>query len=144
MTKSITKDTIQRLISLSAGIVICFYEFDSADVLAGENSKMDESSSSAPQAYSFYAVCWRGEARALNVMCSKVEVESMKHQLAALKVLRPKIASVNFSGIASSAPSSLPVTVSLLVEENEKTVDDLSFADNTSLGAMAGAMHEEV
>ena len=44
--------------------------------------------------HSFYAICWRGVTRTVNVMCGKTEIESMKHQLEALGVLRPKIAAI--------------------------------------------------
>ena len=36
-------------------------------------------------------VCFKGGTRALNVMCQKGDMESMKHMLGALGVLRPKM-----------------------------------------------------
>ena len=39
----------------------------------------------------YYLVCFKGSTRALNVMCTKNEMESVKHQLKSLGVLRPKI-----------------------------------------------------
>ena len=39
----------------------------------------------------FYLVCFKGATRALNVMCGKNDMDSMKHQLQSLGVLRPKI-----------------------------------------------------
>jgi hypothetical protein len=43
--------------------------------------------SSCPS-HRFHIICWRGYSRALNVMCGKVDLDSMKHQLSALGVLR--------------------------------------------------------
>ena len=61
-----------------------------------EDSMFDESSVSGASSASrgglnFLAVCWRGNSRTVNVMCSKSDIDFMKHQLAALHVLRPKV-----------------------------------------------------
>ena len=52
----------------------------------------------------FYAMCWRGVTRTINVMCGKVEIESMKHQLTALGVLRPKIAAIRREELPALLP----------------------------------------
>lgn len=52
----------------------------------------------------FYAMCWRGVTRTINVMCGKVEIESMKHQLTALGVLRPKIAAIRREEVPALLP----------------------------------------
>lgn len=40
----------------------------------------------------------------MNVMCGKTEIESMKHQLSALGVLRPKIAAIRKEMVDPDAP----------------------------------------
>lgn len=51
--------------------------------------------------------------RTVNVMCGKTEIESMKHQLAALGVLRPKIAAIRreFTDTLQSTESNSSATV---------------------------------
>lgn len=107
--------TIQQLCTLPAGVVICTYTYDPADYIAPTSTSqaIAESEAEAPAAngeekieenielgkvsgprqgsYHFHVVCWRGTSRTINVMCGKVDIEMMKHQLAALNVLRPKI-----------------------------------------------------
>jgi hypothetical protein len=41
----------------------------------------------------------------MNVMCGKTEIESMKHQLSALGVLRPKIAAIRKEMVDPEAPA---------------------------------------
>ena len=101
--------TLAAVTSMPSGALICVYKFDPADVLApapaatdADASSSSSSSSSAGAAaaplaasaangYFMHAICWRGQTRTMNVMCGKKEIDSMKHQLAALGVLRPKI-----------------------------------------------------
>ena len=102
--------TLAAVTSMPSGALICVYKFDPADVLApapaaadaDASSSSSSSSSSAGAAaaplaasaangYFMHAICWRGQTRTMNVMCGKKEIDSMKHQLAALGVLRPKI-----------------------------------------------------
>jgi hypothetical protein len=52
-------------------------------------------------------MCWRGVTRTINVMCGKVEIESMKHQLTALGVLRPKIAAIRREMVDGEVPAVL-------------------------------------
>lgn len=54
-------------------------------------NNIDPAKPSTLTAHTLYAICWRGASRTLNVMCGKTEIESMKHQLTALGVFRPKI-----------------------------------------------------
>lgn len=62
-------------------------------------------SSLLPGGHHFYAMCWRGVTRTMNVMCGKTEIESMKHQLSALGVLRPKIAAIRKEIVDPDAPA---------------------------------------
>eukprot|EP01038_Epipyxis_sp_PR26KG_P012391 gene12391-16619_t len=98
------------------GVVICCYEYHPRDIVedgqsepelnnnrnstaknikADRNDKDLQSSNdlkSVPS-HEFYVICWKGYQKTLNVMCGKTDIEDMKHQLEALKVLRPKIIS---------------------------------------------------
>ena len=112
---TLSSTTVQALSSISSGGVIAVYKFNSSDIIRTSSGTGDNSSSSSvektaekpvddssvptepvavgqegqqyPEHY-LNAICWRGNTRTLNVMCGKVEIESMKHQLAALRVLR--------------------------------------------------------
>ena len=111
---TLSSTTVQALSSISSGGVIAVYKFNSSDIIRASSGTGDSSSSSVventaekpvddssvhtepatacqgqqyPEHY-LNAICWRGNTRTLNVMCGKVEIESMKHQLAALRVLR--------------------------------------------------------
>ena len=61
-------------------------------------------------------------------MCGKVEIESMKHQLTALGVLRPKIAAIRREMVEGEAPAVLPydataVQVDVIEKTETETVD---------------------
>ena len=113
---TLSSTTVQALSSISSGGVIAVYKFNSSDIIRASTGNGNDSSSSSsventseksvddssiptepvafgqegqqyPEHY-LNAICWRGNTRTLNVMCGKVEIESMKHQLAALRVLR--------------------------------------------------------
>lgn len=67
-------------------------------------------------------MCWRGVTRTINVMCGKVEIESMKHQLTALGVLRPKIAAIRREMAEGEVPAVLPYDATAVqVDVTEKT-----------------------
>jgi len=100
--QTLSPAAIQALLSFTSGVVICWYDYDPRDrVLAAASgastsdsvvcAAAPEDESSCPS-HRFHIICWRGYSRALNVMCGKVDLDSMKHQLSALGVLRPKIA----------------------------------------------------
>lgn len=95
---------IQALLGFTSGVVICWYDYDPRDqvptaaaaasgevasdpVVCAAAADIDASSSCSPH-HRFHIICWRGYSRALNVMCGKVNLDSMKHQLSALGVLR--------------------------------------------------------
>lgn len=84
----------QSIVSIGAmgpGVLICVYEFKPEDVLksaaGSEEGEKEATGLDAPK-HTFYAICWKGNARALNCMCGKIDIEFMKHQLEALNVLR--------------------------------------------------------
>ena len=92
---------ITALNKLNTGVVIATYAFRPEDIVVEDASAGDASGTEsatatavvtvAPKvtsAHTFYAICWKGNSRAINVMCGKIEIDSIKHQLAALKVLR--------------------------------------------------------
>jgi hypothetical protein len=92
-------DTVAALTSIVPGALICTYTFSHEDVISADSSHddsmFDESSmcgaSASRGGLNFLAACWRGNSRSINVMCSKADIEFMKHQLTALHVLRPKV-----------------------------------------------------
>lgn len=89
---------IQALLSFTSGVVICWYDYDPRDQVLATASGAPTSDSvvcavapvdaSSCPSHRFHIICWRGYSRALNVMCGKVDLDSMKHQLSALGVLR--------------------------------------------------------
>jgi hypothetical protein len=95
---------VKELSELSVGVVVCVYQFRLEDVIKpadgegeGEEEGRAETGSggegneaAAANVRPMYAVCFRSRSRALNIMCGKKECEIIKHQLASLKVLRPK------------------------------------------------------
>jgi len=93
--QTLSPAAIQALLSFTSGVVICWYDYDPRDRAASGASTSDsvvcaaapEDESSCPS-HRFHIICWRGYSRALNVMCGKVDLDSMKHQLSALGVLR--------------------------------------------------------
>ena len=114
--QTLSPAAIQALLSFTSGVVICWYDYDPRDrVLAAASGAQASDSASgastsdsasgasisdsvvcaaAPEdesscpSHRFHIICWRGYSRALNVMCGKVDLDSMKHQLSALGVLR--------------------------------------------------------
>jgi hypothetical protein len=91
---------MQQHLSLSGGVIITVYSYQPNDFItqsnqSGEEQEMHDplSSSIAAQVpregnYVFYAVCWKGNSPSINVMCGKVELDSMKHALKVLNVYR--------------------------------------------------------
>ncbi len=131
---TLTQSTINAVTLVQpAGIVICIYDFDPADVIgknqeawlavtsliislflysvAADAAKTEDTGLEAPS-HTFYAICWKGGSRTLNVMAGKVEIESMKHQLEALSVLRPKVNAVRveYPAPVPAATSAVPAT----------------------------------
>ena len=57
-------------------------------------------------------------------MCGKVEIESMKHQLTALGVLRPKIAAVRREEIPAVLPYDAAAAAAAAVDVTDEILDD--------------------
>ncbi len=79
---TLSPQTLQSLTALTAGIVICTYHYKPSDVVSVTEVAVKEGD------YDFSMVCWKGSSACLNVMCSKIDLQSFKHQLNALHVLR--------------------------------------------------------
>jgi hypothetical protein len=112
---TLSAECLKQLDAIPTGVVIATYEFRAEDVCQQEKVGCEVP---AGAAHRVSVVCWKGGSRAINVMCGKVgkcpnhctltkrtrlynppaislvEIESIKHQLAALGVLRPKIGAV--------------------------------------------------
>ena len=65
---TLSGDFINALNKVNTGVVICTYDFKAEDVLATEGSV----EVAAAATHKFYAVCWKGNSRAINVMCGKI------------------------------------------------------------------------
>ena len=85
---TLSAPTVLALLSMQSGIFISCYRYRHEDVL-----KTSDTTSYSADQIEFAVVCWRGSARAVNVMCGKVDTDRIKHQLEALGVFRPKILS---------------------------------------------------
>jgi hypothetical protein len=79
--------TVAVLSKLSSGVFICCYAFKPDDVPEQHRSHTAETEDTS-RPYEFYATCWGGGMNTINVMCGKVEIQRMKHQLEALHVFR--------------------------------------------------------
>ena len=84
--------TLQQLGGLSVGTIICEYLYSVADVLPSTETET-ETGTPSPQPpiqseHTFSLVCWRGSSACLNVMCNRIDLQTFKHQLKALNVLR--------------------------------------------------------
>jgi 16S rRNA C967 or C1407 C5-methylase (RsmB/RsmF family) len=87
-------DTVRAVNCISTGALICMYKFSYDDMITAEGVESTNNingSKANTEDLIFHCVCWRGHTRTINVMCGKTEIEFMKHQLASLQVLRPKI-----------------------------------------------------
>lgn len=106
---TLSAQTIQQLCTMSNGVVICSYHYDPADYIDPEGTQQTYAEDDKPKEeiklgstnvskgpregnYQFHAICWKGTSKTINVMCSRIDIDFMKHQLQVLNVLRPKIA----------------------------------------------------
>lgn len=78
---TLSASTLQQLHAQNSGMVICTYTYSPADVV-------DAVPREPSDALVFRVVCWKGFSKTMNVMCSKIDIDQMKHQMAALGVLR--------------------------------------------------------
>jgi hypothetical protein len=86
---TLSAPTVQQLSGLSSGVFVCHYAYspeDQAPVMG--NTAELPLQVFGPGPFHFYAVCWRGASRSINVMCGKLDIDRIKHQLEALRVLR--------------------------------------------------------
>mmetsp|Transcript_38864 Transcript_38864/g.39550 ORF Transcript_38864/g.39550 Transcript_38864/m.39550 type:complete len:88 (+) Transcript_38864:67-330(+) len=73
-------------------------------------------------------VCWKCVGGSLNVMCPKIDIQAMKHQLEALGVLRPKIIAPKLyppSSSSSPSPSCPPIESNKEEEEKEREKENM-------------------
>lgn len=114
---TLSENVVAVLSTMEVGVVVCVYNFSMSDVLPAPSDDSvdpieDEAEKNASQTISstpmtpMYAICYRSKTRALNIMCGKKEVEAIRHQLASLKVLRPKIVSTMFKQKVEDAEAS--------------------------------------
>lgn len=86
---TLSAGTIEALEQQVHGVVILEYVHDPKDrVTSVDGYDTTAVKGEEKCAYRYYLVGWKGHSRTVNVMCGKVELEAMKHQLEALKVLR--------------------------------------------------------
>ena len=85
---TLSPQAILAIGAMGPGVLICVYDFRPEDVLQSEDTAAKEETGLDAPKHTFYAICWKGNARALNCMCGKIDIEFMKHQLEALNVLR--------------------------------------------------------
>lgn len=65
---TLSPEFVNSLYALPTGIVICKYAFRPEDVIVPEGSTLELPTTS----HNFYAICWKGNTRAINVMCGKI------------------------------------------------------------------------
>lgn len=115
---TLTRETVQALNAQPVGVVVCMYQYDPRDKLVDESGSIGASTSETEKSYerhTLYALCWKGNGRAINVVCNKVEIETIKHQLEFLGVYRPKVGASRPEASATSKDS----------EDVEAAVDDV-------------------
>lgn len=62
---TLSPDTVNAIASQPVGVLICIYSYDVKDRLNEEEVSHDVS-------HNFYALCWKGGSRTLNVACNKI------------------------------------------------------------------------
>jgi len=76
---TMSNNTVQYLSSISAGGVVCQYQYSPKDVIANpgdttvetDNKEGLTDEASGFTGHTIHAICWRGHSRTLNVMCGK-------------------------------------------------------------------------
>ena len=127
---TLTDNTVNSLNALDPGILICVYEFSFSDVVETEGITDIVASSSTENTipHQLHCVCWRGKGRTMNVMCGKTEMELMKHQLKALRVLRPKVFANKGADAAEGADAAAESNTN--INETETTNMKVEVTDN--------------
>eukprot|EP01041_Mallomonas_annulata_P002951 gene2951-5796_t len=122
---TLSPKVVQAALPLKVGAVICIYDWTPADVLSKDGD--DEGSKAKMMSHRFFAIGWRSTGKTLNMMCSKTDIQSMKHQLEALGSLRPKIAApkpIMSYPVAESSSTTSTSTSSNAIEIAGVTVAD--------------------
>ncbi len=115
---TLSPEFVNALYQTPTGVLICKYTYRPEDVILPEGS----TSAVPTTVHNFYAICWKGNTRAINVMCGKVEIDSIKHQMEALKVLRPKIVAVRAETANSAAAVEETAEASPMEQESSEVV----------------------
>ena len=82
--------------------------------------------------HAFYVVCWRGSGRSVNVMCGKVDIERIKHQLEALSVFRPKVMATTPVQSGSTASTTSLKLTELATDMTVEAVEDILIAASSA------------
>lgn len=82
---TINPKTLSQITPLSNGAMVCIYRYSIEDVIPPVNSPDFKPN---PGFYEFPVVCWKGNSPTVNVMCNKVDLGLLRHQLQALHVFR--------------------------------------------------------
>jgi len=122
---TLSAETMRQLMVIPSGPVLCVYDYRPEDVLDGHVAN-------AEREHRFEMVCWRGSGRLLNVMCNKIDMQQMMHQLKAIKVLRTKT-------VPEVEKMELNATKAEEVDENEADEDD----DDEEVGEEEGGGEED-
>jgi hypothetical protein len=70
---TLSAETLVRLNAIPTGVVIAVYEYRPEDIVQADGDAADAPKrAAAPGVHKFYAICWKGSSRAINVMCGKV------------------------------------------------------------------------
>ena len=83
--------------------------------------------------HAFYVVCWRGSGRSVNVMCGKVDIERIKHQLEALCVFRPKVMATTPVQSGSTASTTHLKLTELAADVAIETVEDIPVTASSAI-----------
>lgn len=104
---TLSSQAVQQISSQPSGVLLCVYEFHPSHRIDYDNSH-DLQIQKPNSTHIFYAICWKGSSRSINVMCNKVgtctftfefiqililfylEIDTIKHKLEALNCLRSK------------------------------------------------------
>jgi hypothetical protein len=86
---TLSAPAVLALSSLQPGVFVCSYSFQPEDVV----DDTDAAVLAAAKGKEFAVVCYRGNGRTVNVMCGKVDISRIRHQLEALHVFREKVLS---------------------------------------------------
>lgn len=138
--------TVQALSALTPGSIICEYVYSPEDVVAAAAQPDAQTKAPTPSGGDsrrcvFRVVCHKGFSRTVNVMCSKVDVQSLRHQLEALGVYRPKINAPKPTGAATA--SGEPSNEAEAAVGGEEVEAEEECCGNEDAGAVAVTAEDE-